>query len=576
MKPSTLLIVFFLLALGGGSALFYYETQLPDIDSIGSDVNERLLQIDGLDSSVSELALRSRIRLDTNYDALVSSTTQLDSAIEKLESDYFGDDSMEGSLVQQRFVAFRSELENKKDLIENFKSHNSVLRNSERYAPLVGRELMAVAEEQGLAEVARFYSNVVFSVMDYATQGQLTSADDLRAQIGQIPETEALLPAESLSRIIEFTNHVATVVEEKRQTDRYLASALGSTSDARMGELVEAFGAWQVSKGEAQQQFMFALTAYIALLLLFSGLIAFKLRSLYVSLDAQVAERTAQVEEVFEDLQNSEKQLMQTEKMASLGQLVAGVAHQINTPLGYISSNIDTVKANLSEVTSLYQIAGLMEREATRKPADRAKLSELMKRNILLYRKIKQSESMQDVNELLDDSGHGLKEIAQLVDSLREFSRAESGDAQPADIHQGLEATLKICGHVIGERKVVTRYDEALPLVTCMPAQLNQVFMNVLTNAAQATQTDSGEIVIETRATDDGVEILFRDNGMGMDPVTQSRMFDPFFTTKGVNEGTGLGMSICYKIMQSHGGEIVVRSEPGQGTEICLQLPRVA
>lgn len=389
----------------------------------------------------------------------------------------------------------------------------------------------------------------------------------------QIPATEKHLPGEYLSRIIELANHIATVIAEKDQTDAYLNKVLASTTSFHLAELSKSWGDWLNQLSSERDLFNQMVLVYIAVLLLFSGFIAIKLRSLYSSLDLEVAKQTAKVEEAYEELSQSEKNLMQSEKMASLGQLVAGVAHEINTPLGYISCNLDTVRSNMSGVGSLMKASRIMSEIITQKPLDTKKLSEVVKSNVLAYRNLESSGALDETSELLNDSTHGLQEITNLVGSLKDFSRLDNSEATPTDVHPGLDATIKICANELGDRLVVKKYAEDLQKNSCIPARLNQVFMNILNNAAHATEEANGIIEIETANTESGIRISFTDNGQGMDESTRSRIFDPFFTTKEINSGTGLGMSIAHKIIESHGGEIEVQSEPGTGTTISLLLP---
>lgn len=575
MKPSVLLIVFFVLATCGGAGLVYYQYQLPDVESIRRDVNERLLKMDSLESSVNEFALRSRVNIDNNYDSLVRVTLLLDRSIKDFESVYFNDSTMAGSLLEQRFTEFKNVLETKNDLIENFKSHNSVLRNSEKYAPLVGRELMFAAEDRNLRDVARLYREVAHGSMLYAKPGSAGNAQVLSELLFRIPETEKLLPADYLSRIIELTNHIATVIAEKDQTDAYLSKVLSSTTDSRLADLSNAWNDWLAGVDGEREQFNIAMLAYIAVLLLFTGYIAIKLRSLYSSLDQEVIRQTAKVEQAYEELSQSEKDLMQSEKLASLGQLVAGVAHEINTPLGYISCNLDTVRANMSSFQSLMNISSVMSTIVDARPLDTKKLGAMVKSNVMAYRSLVKNGTAKDIKELLTDSSDGLKEISDLVSSLKDFSRLDNSGAIAADIHTGLDATIKICAVELGDREIIKNYASDLHKIECMPARLNQVFMNILNNAAQATSEADGKIEIETSNTESGIKISFRDNGTGMDEATCNRMFNPFFTTKEVNTGTGLGMSISHKIIQSHDGEIMVESAPDFGTQITLLLPTV-
>ncbi len=574
MKPSVLLIVFVLLATcGGGSLFYYYQYEMPDVEFISRDVNARLLKIDGLNSSVSEYVLRSRVNIDTHYDALVQVTQQLEQETHDLEANYFSNKKLQGTELEQRFLNFKNALETKYEIIENFKSHNSVLRNSEKYAPQLGWELMFAAEEYDLFEVAQLYRELARGSMLYARMGSRGNEQKLAAMLGEIPSTESLLPKIYMSRIIELSNHIATVIREKNETDGYLNQILSLATDVRLDELSRTWNDWLVQASSQRDHYNLVVLGYIAILLLFSGYIAIRLRSFYESLDREVAQQTSKVEMAYKELSRSEKNLMKSEKLATLGQLVAGVAHEINTPLGYISCNLDTIRNSLADMCPLLKTSAQISKLLSVRPLDTNQLCELVKANVQSYRTMQKNTTINEVATLVSDSSEGIQEISNLVNSLKDYSRLDYSGAALTEVHSGLDTTIKICSAAIGSRKLKRYYANDLHKIECIPSQLNQVFMNILNNAVHATDADSGVIEIKTTNTDDGIKIQFRDNGQGMDESTRNRIFDPFFTTKEVDTGLGLGMSIAHKIIESHGGEILVASQPGIGTMITLRLP---
>jgi len=576
INTSKLLILFFMLAVLGGIGLFYLEYQLPDQDIVDRDVNERLLKIDSLDSSISELALRNRANIDTNYDMLVRNMGMLDRAVDELESTYFSQSEMKNSLLENRFLGFKSELEIKRDLIENFKSHNSVLRNSEKYTPIVGAKLIAVAQQNELTNISELYNRVVIAVLEFTKQGSTTEIQEVKPFVSDITATEKAMPSDSVSQIIEFTNHVSKAIDAKTQADLYLNKALLTTSDSRIEDLSKAWGVWQVENNHAQEKFRIYMGLYVLSLLALISFIVYKLRQLYSSLDSEVAVRVEEVKTAYKKLQQSEKQLIQTEKMASLGQLVAGVAHEINTPLGYVSSNVDVLKLSLKKIGDVFNVIDKLSDEISSGSKDKVKLSAFVKKIIMQHRELKEQNLLPKLNSLLDDSSYGVHEMSNLVTTLKDFSRIEDGDIVQADIHDGLESTIKMCSSVMGKRKIVKQFANDLPKIECMAAQLNQVFMNLLTNAAQATDPETGLITMSTSASESNVKIVFRDNGIGMDGNTLNHVFDPFFTTKETGQGVGLGMSISYKIIQNQRGKMFIESAVGKGTVVTIQLPVIA
>jgi two-component system NtrC family sensor kinase len=239
------------------------------------------------------------------------------------------------------------------------------------------------------------------------------------------------------------------------------------------------------------------------------------------------------------------------EKMASLGNLVAGVAHEINNPIGSVKSAAYTSSRSIQLVCS--ELDGAVDLNEIRGNKRFQTALQILKNN----------------NELtLTASGR----IAEIVKSLKSFARLDEAEFQDADVHEGLESTLSLLHHELKNRIEVRKSYGDIPKIPCYPNQLNQVFMNVLSNAGQAI-IDRGVITITTKRHGDNAVITISDDGCGIDTDTLDRIFDPGFTTKGVGVGTGLGLSITYNIIKRHNGDIAVESEPGRGTTVTITLP---
>lgn len=281
----------------------------------------------------------------------------------------------------------------------------------------------------------------------------------------------------------------------------------------------------------------------------------------------------------FLQLQTNYARHIQTEKMAALGQLVAGVAHEINNPVNFIYGNLAYAENYIHELLDL--IDCYQDECSIPSAAMQAKLEtidlEFLKR---------------DLPKLLGSLQVGTERICDIVKSLRNFSRLDEAELKAVDIHEGMDSTLLILQHRLKaapgclEIEVVREYGD-LPLVKCYAGQLNQVFMNILSNAIdvleesnekrtlQGLEVNHSRITICTSATDDRVQITIADNGSGMPEEVQKRIFDPFFTTKQIGKGTGLGMAISYQIItEKHGGKLECFSTPGEGTEFRIQIPR--
>ena len=274
------------------------------------------------------------------------------------------------------------------------------------------------------------------------------------------------------------------------------------------------------------------------------------------------------------DLKQTQSQLVHSEKMASLGQMTAGVAHEINNPINFVSVGIESLRNNMDDIRSvLDEYRGLV-------PDDSA---ETLRTRLLairaLEKRLELPELVQEAEELFASIRNGARRTTEIVKSLRSFSRLDEDALKPVSLEEGLDSTLTILRSQLKDQIRIERAYAPLPLVPCYPGPLNQVFMNILTNAAQAIQgvaggDGHGVIRITTAVEEAGwATVRIRDSGPGMPAEVKNRIFEPFFTTKDVGTGTGLGLSITFGIMERHHGRIGVESAPGQGTEFILQLP---
>jgi signal transduction histidine kinase len=259
---------------------------------------------------------------------------------------------------------------------------------------------------------------------------------------------------------------------------------------------------------------------------------------------------------------------VQSEKLASLGQMVAGVAHEINNPLAFVINNTAVLQRDLKAVTEMlgmYRKTDAALKEKT--PELMAEIAELSERVDLDY-------TLGNLPEMLARSREGLKRIQQIVKDLRDFARLDESDLHEVDLNAGIQSTVNIIlGHAKKKQvKIETDLDKRLPKVACQPAKVNQVVMNLLSNAIDASH-EGGRVVIRTAAVDGEARIEVSDEGHGIPPELRDRIFDPFFTTKPVGEGTGLGLSISYGIVNDHGGTIEVESEAGKGAKFIVCLP---
>lgn len=296
-----------------------------------------------------------------------------------------------------------------------------------------------------------------------------------------------------------------------------------------------------------------------------------------VILETKVNERTIELKATNEelnktlvDLKEAEAHLVESEKMASLGQLTAGIAHEINNPINFVTSNIAPLKRDvemLIDTIKTFEDLGLSDASADDK---QKKIDEYKEEIDFDYLKI-------EINHLLKGIDDGASRTAEIVKGLRIFSRLDEDDLKLANLNDGLDSTLVIVNHSLNNKIEIIKEYSTIPLIECYPGKLNQVFLNIISNAVYAINKQFGDnpggiLKISTSCNEKSVFVHIKDNGIGMDEITKKKIFEPFFTTKDVGEGTGLGMSITYNTIKKHNGHIEINSTPGEGTEFIIDL----
>ncbi len=288
----------------------------------------------------------------------------------------------------------------------------------------------------------------------------------------------------------------------------------------------------------------------ITIIIYLSRYLMYRSRQKQTSLRQAIAQKAEELKELNINLRKTQAQLVQSEKMAALGHLIAGVAHEINTPMGAVNSMHDTL------YRAIEKLRGYMGAES---PGD-----------------YKEQENIDRIFRAINDSKKviqsGTDRVINIVSRLRSFVHLDEAELKKVDIHEGIEDTLVLVQHELKNNiKIIKEYGK-IPSITCYPRQLNQVFLNLLINGIQAIEGE-GTITITTYQKDNKVFISIADDGVGIPKENINKVFDPGFTTKGVGVGTGLGLSISYKIIQNHGGEIKAESEPGKGSKFMIILP---
>jgi len=297
-----------------------------------------------------------------------------------------------------------------------------------------------------------------------------------------------------------------------------------------------------------------------------------RVRQLQQEIESQnstLEESNTQLASALAELKEAQVQLVQAERLAAVGELSAGVAHEVNNPLNFARNSLATLRSYVED------LRGVVQRVAELESADTAKLADQLAALEEEKSRLGFEQLGDDLAEMVGIVTEGLDRTARLVVGLRDFAAPSGAERREVDVASGLRSTLQLLGHGLREAgaRVETDIPDGLPPVLGDSGALNQVFLNVLKNAAEAFEGEGGGIHVTAACEDGAVVVRVRDDGPGMDSDVKARLFEPFFTTKTAGRGTGLGLSMCQRIVEEHGGRIAIESEPGQGTCVTVRLP---
>jgi signal transduction histidine kinase len=374
----------------------------------------------------------------------------------------------------------------------------------------------------------------------------------------------------------------AKVQEDARFRDAFFSST-GPRLDSATRAVEQAFG----NAVEEAERYRWYLLVYSGLVVLLAAWLALRLTETYRVinrinhklreandfLESRVEARTKELKSALDQLKEQEALLIQSEKMSSLGQMVAGVAHEVNTPLAYVKSSLEAVAGGMPRAREALTESERLVRLLQSEQADEAALAQQFAAVNGALAELRGGERLTELDTLVKDGLYGIAQISELVSNLRNFARLDRSKVAEFDLNEGVRSALSIAKNHV-KRRTVKQDLGRIPKVSCAPSQINQVFLNLITNAAQATPEEGGVIGVRTWQVAPGkVAVEISDNGHGIPAEVLPKIFDPFFTTKEVGKGTGLGLSICYKIVEGHGGRIDVESKPGAGTRFTVTLP---
>ncbi|MCL4799927.1 MAG: hypothetical protein KJ025_10100 [Burkholderiales bacterium] len=499
---------------------------------------------------------------------------------------------MGGLLGAQGLAALRAAFDAKARAVDEFLGANRAYRASLARFVESGDALAAAIRERAAtkapvpATVERALERVTAATLAYAAQPGATVAGAAEGAIAQLAPPDAGDPLSG--SIAAFADAARRTIADRRAESALFGDALLASTGPRLESLTKAF---ETEFGNAiveAERYRLYLLVYSGLLLVLAAYLGWRLAHSYAvinrinlqlreaneGLERRVAERTRELSDALTQLKEQEALLIQSEKMSSLGQMVAGVAHEVNTPLAYVKASLDTVSGRMPLLAELAAGAERLLELLRSDSSSEAELSAQFARVSGLIEEANRRGTLDELRTLVKDGLHGIGQIAELVTNLKDFARLDRSKVAEFDLNEGVQSALNIARNQLKQKTVRTMFG-ALPKISCSPSQINQVFLNLITNAAQATPAQGGVITLRTALYGDrDVMVEVSDNGHGIPADVLPRIFDPFFTTKEVGKGTGLGLSISYKIVESHGGRIEVDSKPGVGTRFRVILPK--
>jgi two-component system, NtrC family, sensor kinase len=579
------------IALAGTLGFLYWKSEAIDFKK-QSLILSYLRELKDIDAKWNEELLRSRFESGRSNLPPRDFAEALRRALAGLSAESAGSPA-----ITQGIDALRKAFEEKAAAVEKYKAQSAELREALGNMAASMNEVQAMVRGavSARAKLRDRYSELEATLLEVQSEvlkynqspddRQKSRVDSALATVRSAEGQHAPPVGPAIARL---GHQVDAVLQKKPAENEMFSKVSFLTAGPRVDSLTAAFSREIESTLQDKELYRIYLASFALSLLVLLGYAGSQLVQSYKlladantalqeaneGLEQRVQVRTRELSQALKQLEESQAMLVQTEKMSSLGQMVAGVAHEINTPLAYVKNSLETVDTQLAGLMLLVgeteKLLGMLRGGATNQQALAAQFALVTSK----LAELRGAHSAEDLASMVKDGRYGIEQIAEIVTNLKDFSRLDRSKVDKFNLADGVESTLVIAKHLLKSVDVQKNLGK-VPPITCSPSQINQVLLNLITNAAQATDgKPGGKITITTRPADaTHVAVEVEDNGKGIPPEVLPKIFDPFFTTKDVGQGTGLGLSIVYKIIASHGGKINVSSQVGMGSKFTVTLP---
>ena len=563
-----ILIAVVLIAILG---FLFSKTRNVDFDA-HNDVISNLRQLKQIDAEWNIDVFKSKMGINNNYDPVAQPLPVIRELANALTQKTV--ETGDSAELETMLKSFQDIMAKKIAMIERFKSQNSIYRNSTNFLPTAYDDVIATAKRIGLSSARQAdleaTVNPVFSeTLSYNLTPDTAVKDKLTQQLVTLRERAEQYPLEVKEAIEVLIAHIGTTLKQQDIGASLLNELSALPTAKKIDELSDTYSKTHETRLLDQQFYRQLLIAYSVFLLALLGYLGWRLIRSY----RQLGKVNGALTQANRELKESQMQLVQSEKMSALGQMVAGIAHEINTPLAYVKGTLDVMKEHLSKVHDLANSSHLFATSLRDKNTDKNELNTQYLQVATLSHDVVKNKRFEELDSMLSDGTHGIGQISEIVINLRNFSRLDRASVANFDVRKGLDSTLLLARNLLKHRVTVQTEYLDVPDIMCSPSQVNQVFLNIITNAAHA-MGEQGTLILRTERHDEKmIRIEIQDDGGGIPSSVLPKIFDPFFTTKPIGEGTGMGLSISYKIIEAHGGKILVDTEKGIGTTFSILLP---